>query len=117
MTEIRELLDEKIKTELENLDCLETGSDKKSSAVEDVTKLYKLQIEESRAENEQADKEAQRKEAKKDRWINVVTQVSLAIGGWIVYDIWNKRGLKFEETGTVTSQWTRNLISKMTPKK
>ena len=33
----------------------------------------------------------------------------------LAYDIWNKRGLKFEETGSITSSTNRNLFSKMTP--
>lgn len=35
----------------------------------------------------------------------------------VAYGVWYKKGLKFEETGTVTSTMTRNLISKMLPKK
>lgn len=35
----------------------------------------------------------------------------------VAYGTWYNRGLKFEETGTVTSPMTRNLISRMLPKK
>ena len=66
---------------------------------------------------EKADKEALRKDQNLDRWIGLGVQVGLAVGGWLVYDIWNRRGLKFEETGTITSPWTRNLVSRMLPKK
>lgn len=142
MDDINKLLGEEIKSEIENLSNLEDGSEEKSKAIEDLAKLYRLRIEEIKAETEHdrqrdeamleqdkyelaletadAEKEeklAQRKAANLDRIINIGLQVGLAVGGWLVYDIWHRRGLKFEETGTITSPWTRNLVSKMTPKK
>lgn len=142
MDDINKLLGEEIKTEISNLSNLEDGSEEKSKAIEDLAKLYRLRIEEIKAEterndqrsrammeedkhnlaveiadDEKLDKIAQRKAANLDRMINIGLQVGLAVGGWLVYDIWHRRGLKFEETGTITSPWTRNLVSKMTPKK
>lgn len=35
----------------------------------------------------------------------------------VAYGIWYHKGLKFEETGTVTSPMTKNLIARMLPKK
>lgn len=35
----------------------------------------------------------------------------------VAYGIWYHKGLKFEETGTVTSAMTKNLIARMLPKK
>ncbi len=35
----------------------------------------------------------------------------------MAYGIWYHKGLKFEETGTVTSPMTKNLIARMLPKK
>ena len=35
----------------------------------------------------------------------------------VAYGMWYRKGLKFEETGTVTSPMTKNLIAKMLPKK
>lgn len=35
----------------------------------------------------------------------------------VAYGIWYRIGLKFEETGTVTSAMTKNLIVRMLPKK
>lgn len=54
---------------------------------------------------------------KLDRWVNLGMQVGLSILSIVAYDIWNRRGLKFEETGTITSPMTRNLLSKMLPKR
>ena len=116
MDEIKELLSEEIQDEIKNLSGLETGSEEKSKAINDLSKLHNLRIEELKIESENAFKEAERKDRIKERVIGVAVQVGLAIGGWIAYDIWHSRGLKFEETGTVTSPWTRNLMSKMAPK-
>lgn len=62
-------------------------------------------------------RKAQLDEQKLDRWVNFGTQVGLAMLSVVAYDIWNRRGLKFEETGTITSPMTRNLLSKMLPKR
>lgn len=117
MDEIKVMLDEEIKAEIEKLKSLDAGSDGKSSAVDDLTKLYKLRIEEQKAEMEREEQNARRDAEKAERMINIGLQVGLAVGGWIVYDMWHRRGLKFELEGTVTSPWTRNLMSKMFPKK
>jgi hypothetical protein len=116
MDKNKELLSETIKEGITNLSKLEDGSDAKRKAVDDVAKLYSLKIEEDRLAVEREDKEAQHKDLNRDRWINAGVQVGLAICGWLAYDIWYRRGLKFEETGTITSPQTRNLISKMLPK-
>lgn len=128
---IRKSLEDTIEKEIQNLSGLQTGSKEKSAAVEDLTKLYNLKIEETKVE--QANVEANEKRVMndrdwlakqeqldsqiKDRWINVAVQVGLALSSLIAYNCWFKRGLRFEETGTVTSPMTKNLISKMLPKK
>ena len=124
MDQIREKLDEEIETEIQDLAELEPGSEEKSKAIEGVTKLYRLKLDEIEAEtrrkeseNERELKEAQRKDSNRAQWISVAVQVGLAVAGWVCYDIWHRRGLKFEETGTVTSPWTRNLMSNMKPKR
>jgi hypothetical protein len=140
MDEIKNLLDEQIKTEIEGLSSLKTGSDEKSKAVTDLTKLYQSRIDEMKAEtsllehqdrhelerdkhfleeqtrdDERRLKEAEHKSRNLDRWVNVGLQVGLTVLSIISYDIWNRRGLKFEEEGTITSSHTRNLISRMLP--
>lgn len=62
-------------------------------------------------------RKAQLDEQKLDRGVNLGMQVGLAMLSVFAYDIWNRRGLKFEETGTITSPMTRNLLSKMLPKR
>lgn len=119
---VYELLEEVIETELLNLSGLDTGSEDKSKAVKDLTELYKLRIEEIKAEQAQNDsrielamKKEQAKSQAFERWINLGVQSGLVVGGWIMYSIWYHRGLEFEETGTVRSPMTRNLLAKMLP--
>lgn len=140
MDEIKNLLNEEIKTEIEELSSLQAGSDAKSKAVNDLQKLYQLRIDEIKAENtrqeqterhelerdryflesqtrddERVLKEAQHKSQNLDRWISFGLAAGQVLVTIIAYDIWNRRGLKFEETGTVNSPHTRNLLSKMLP--
>lgn len=150
--EIKELLGEEIKNQIENLSSMEPGSEAHCKAIDSLTKLYRLKIDDDKNEiddNEKHNrrvmdkeqriidaefkekqleldteirnceldlKEDQLREVSKDRWINFGLQVGLTAFGFIFYDIWNRRGLRFEETGSITSPQTRNLFSKMLPK-
>lgn len=135
MDEIKNLLGEEIKKEINNLSSLDDATEKKSKAIDDIAKLYKLKLEQDKIEaeledsrnrhelekeakdDERVSREEQRKKINLDRVIDVGLQVLTVVGGWIAYDIWHRRGLKFEETGSVTSPFTRNLMTKMLPKK
>lgn len=135
MDEIKDLLGEEIKKEIGNLSSLGDATEKKSKAIDDIAKLYRLKLEQDKIEaeledsrnrhelekeakdDERVSREEQRKGVNLDRVINVGLQVLTVVGGWIAYDIWHRRGLKFEETGSVTSPFTRNLMTKMLPKK
>ena len=50
MSEIRDLLNEEIKSQIKDLASLATGSKEKSSAVDDLANLYRLSIEETKLE-------------------------------------------------------------------
>ena len=141
MNEIKDLLGVEIKSGITKLSSLKAGSDEKTKIIDQLSKLHKLRVEELKveaeciekenqqqleldkhmfntmvADDERAFKEAEIKDRRKDRVINVALQVGLAVVGWVTYDIWHRRGLRFEETGTITSPQTRNLISNMLPK-
>lgn len=117
MNEIKEMLSEKIKTGIQNLSEFEDGSEERVKAVDDVVKLHKLRMEEIKAEAEIEESRKNRKDSKFNTFINVGLQAITFVGGIIAYDVWHRRGLKFEETGTITSPQTRNLISRMLPGK
>ena len=119
--EICKLMDEEIKSQLEEMSSLKAGSDEKIKATESLSKLYKLRIDDERLDNEllkeTMEKEALLTEQKKDRWFK--TGIAAAEIGipLIFYGIWMRRGFKFEETGTFTSQTFKGLINRFRPTK
>lgn len=126
--EIRELLGEEIKTEIRNLSTLEPGSKEKSTAIEDLAKLYKLRIEETKNEwdfSEKYDaregdiqlKKDQLEEQVKDRYFRLGVEAASIILPLIFYATWMKRGFRFEETGTYTSTTFRGLFNRFKPTK
>lgn len=60
MAEIQSLLDGVIEEEIQKLTSLETGSEKKSTAIKDLSALHKLRIEEIKAQIEAEEKTARR---------------------------------------------------------
>ena len=126
--EIRDLLGEVIKTEIRNLSTLDAGSKEKSIAIEDLAKLYRLRIEETRNEwdfNEKYEsrdsdmqfKKNQLEEQVKDRYFRLGVEVASIILPLIFYGIWMRKGFKFEETGTFTSTTFRGLFNRFRPTK
>lgn len=126
--EIRRLLGEEIKREIRDLSTLEPGSKEKSTAIEDLAKLYRLRIEETRNEwdfSEKYDaregdkqlKKDQLEEQVKDRYFRFGVEAAGIILPLIFYAAWMKRGFKFEETGTYTSTTFRSLFNRFKPTK
>lgn len=133
--EIMSLLNEEIQNQISDLSKLEAGSSEKSRAIDDLTKLYKLKIEETkntlddeerearrRMEDRQFDddlavKEKQLKEQVKDRWIGIGKAAAELVLPLIFYGAWMRKGLKFEETGAFTSTTFRGLINRFRPTK
>lgn len=132
---IRNLLDEEIETRLLNVSALATGSEEESTAISELERLHKLRVEELKIEADyrskqdqiNADKEAriienglkheQLRSQAIDRWVNMGTQIGIAIGGWALYRHCFREGLKFEQFGTLSTPWMRNLVSKILPRK
>lgn len=108
-------LEDAIANSLDDLTVM--SGDEKTQEVKNLTELYNLKIEESKIEQAEAERLTQARAQKIDRWVNVVIQVGVTLLGVISYDRWYRRGLKFEETGTIGSPMTRNLLSRMIPKK
>lgn len=126
--EIKELLEEEIKSEIENLSSLEAGSQQHSEAVESLAKLYKLKIEEDKTSMDYYEKEENRNteidlkrnqmdEAVKDRYFRLGIAAAELILPLMFYGIWMNRGFKFEKDGTYTSQTFRSLFSRFKPTK
>lgn len=117
-----------IEDELDKLGDLEFGSEKYSKAIDGITKLYGKAIEDKKTdidcedkaaarEIERALKEQQMKDEKKDRIVkNIIGVAGVVLP--LAVTIWGtKTSLKFEETGTVTTQMGRGFIQRLFPKK
>ena len=124
--EIRDLLEEEIRSEFGKLSTLNLGRKEHSEAIDSVVKLYKLNIEETENEREfvrksdestNADielrlKETQARDDRLNRYLRVGVEAAGVVLPLVFYGIWMKRGFKFEETGTFTSQTFKGLINK-----
>nr|DAU70723.1 MAG TPA: hypothetical protein [Caudoviricetes sp.] len=126
--ENRNLLEEEIRTEIENLAHLKSGSQEYIAAVDCLTKLYKLKIEEDKNAAEQIEKfesreieqnfkAAQLEESVKDRYFRIGTAVVELVLPLAFYGVWMRRGFEFEKEGTFTSQTFRGLFSRFRPTK
>lgn len=131
MEEINKLMDEELKRQITSLTTLEPGSDKQTAAVKNLTALYEARINEDKilldaedkretramARNDFLLKEAEQEERKVDRLVHAgiaLLEIGLPL---VCYGHWFRDGLKFEETGSITSSMMRNLINKFRPKK
>lgn len=126
--EIKEMLGEEIKAGLSDLASLETGSKEKSEVIDDLVKLYKLKIEESKAEmdylkeideHKRSDqtKREQLSEQVKDRYFKLGIAVAELVLPLMFYAVWMKRGFQFEKDGTYTSTTFRGLFNRFRPTK
>lgn len=126
--ENRSLLEEEIKAEIKRLESLESGSQEHATAVDSLTKLYKLKLEEDKntyerldkIENREIDQEsktAQMAESVKDRYFRFGMAAAELVLPLMFYGVWMRRGFKFEQDGTFTSQTFRGLFSRFGPTK
>lgn len=126
--ENRSLLEEEIKAEIKRLGSLESGSQEHTMAVDSLTKLYKLKLEEDKntyerldkIENREIDQEsktAQMAESVKDRYFRFGMAAAELVLPLMFYGVWMRRGFKFEQDGTFTSQTFRGLFSRFRPTK
>lgn len=135
MGEINTLLNDEIVAEIQNLSEMEDGSEEKSQAIDDLVKLYRLRIEEIKCEldadekvkrcqmeqeeikNDDSIKREQINEQVKERYFKVGVAAAELIVPLIFYGIWMRKGFKFEETGTYTSNTFKGLINRFRPTK
>ena len=105
------MLDEEIKTRFDKLKNYEPGSAEYSEAVEGLTKLYKLKIDETQNEINHEKDVLQIESENKHRKIGYVLS-ALGLGLPLIFNsVWMFKGFKFEEKGTICSQtfkWLTN---------
>ena len=135
---INELFDEIVKSELENLKDLLKSPEEKRTMVEYLVKLNSIQTERKevkRKETElelkhleledkievQTDDKAYKEVLVKREMLQTFVKGGIEVFGVVApimfYSAWMKRGLRFEETGTYTSQTFKGLFGKFKPTK
>ena len=112
MSKIPELLDEQIESHILSLESC--SGDDYDQTMEELIKLHKLRQEEAKIRQEDEKISNDRRDRTINRVVNTATAIGTTIGGWLVYDIWQRRGLKFELENVVSSPWLKNLMSNMT---
>lgn len=128
MEEIRNMLDEEIRAEIDGLGSLSFGSKEHLTATENLATLYKLRVEETKialdfeekAENRKRDeqlREEQLAEQVKDRYFKLGIAAAELVIPLMFYAVWMRRGFKFEENGTFTSTTFRGLFNRFRPTK
>ncbi|NCE64146.1 hypothetical protein D1159_05975 [Pseudoflavonifractor sp. 524-17] len=122
MAEIKNLLDEAIEVELNQLVSLSPDDEKKPEAIKNLTALHKLRIDEIKAAESEAvracDEQFKRRQLSDqviDRYVKIGLTAADLLLPLVFYGVWMKRGLKFEETGTFTSQTFKNLFNRFRP--
>ena len=110
MAEIKKLLDDAIKTEINNLNSA-SDKDEKSEVIKNLAALHKLRIEEEDATL----KAFQLDENTLDRYVKIGIAAAELVLPLMFYGVWMRRGLRFEETGTFTSQTFKNLFNRFKP--
>lgn len=144
--EIKDLLDEEIKSQINTISGMDVDDANYSKAVDSLVKLHKLRIEETKTITDLADRtykretdEEERKykrendektcelseeirqeqllEQKKERYIRIGLDVAGLLVPIMFYSAWMRKGFKFEETGTFTSTTFRGLFGHFKPTK
>ena len=122
--EIREMLEEEIKDEIQGLSDLQAGSKEKADAITNLATLYKLKIDDDKVQLEVEEKLnndklklEDRAERNKDRYIRLGMEAAGIVLPLIFYAVWMKKGFKFEENGTYTSTTFRGLFNRFRPTK
>ena len=117
-------LDEEIGDEIEQLKSLKYGSEEQSKVVENLTKLYKMRIEDSKAgidHNKEIDDDLFRKKQLKEQRIDRYVKIGIAAAELMIpimfYSIWMRRGFEFEKDGSFTSTTFKGLINRFRPTK
>ena len=132
MAEIKKLLDDAIETEINNLNSA-SDKDEKSEVIKNLAALHKLRIEEIKTEPQIEDKSERRAMDKAahdedatlkafqldentlDRYAKIGIAAAELVLPLMFYGGWMRRGLRFEETGTFTSQTFKNLFNRFKP--
>lgn len=119
MDKSKDMLEEELQRGIKALGDVDPNSDKYDAIVDSISILYKLKIEEAKSEIEyqkelvrQEIDGAKSKDERKFQYIRTGVEIGLGLSS-LMASIWfAKKGFRFEETGTYTSQTFRNSLSR-----
>ena len=106
MSKVSKLLEEELRRNLDALKTLAPGTteyNRVAEATENVFKLYNEEIHKGRDEVLKI--------------MKIGTDVVITAGSFAFYGVWMKRGIKFEETGSLNSQTFRGMTQLFKPKR
>lgn len=144
--EIKNLLDEEIKSQINTISGMDVGDENYSKAVDSLVKLHKLRIEETKSitdsenlaykrETDEEERKYKREtdeetcklneeirqeqllEQRKDRYIRIGLDVAGLLVPIMFYSAWMRKGFQFEKDGTFTSTTFRGLFGHFKPTK
>ncbi len=108
-----ELLDGEIERLYKVLNDLDPSDEKYQKVSDNLSTLCKIKTEEDKARNDSIDRWNKRR---LDMW-KIGTDVMISVASYALFNMWMRKGLKFEETGTFTSSTFRSFTGLLKPKK
>lgn len=106
MNKINEMLEEELKLALADLKELKPGSEERRKMIEEVAAINKTYTDGMKAEEELKTEKSKRKfEVAK-----IITPIASGVCTLVLYATLFRMGLKFEETGSITSTTVRSLF-------
>lgn len=94
---------------------LRRAMDSKQHRAELTLKERQADGDEAARANEEQFKQHQLNDQVLDRYVKIGVATAELVLPLVFYGVWMKRGLKFEETGTFTSQTFKNLFNRFKP--
>ena len=98
-------LNEVIAERIEETRNLKNGSEEKAKAIEELTAIHKLKIEEAKV-----------RQTTLNQIMSIGMQGVTVVGGWIFYNLILRKEQYFEINNTPRTQTYRNLLSRVFPK-
>lgn len=116
--------DDALQEGIEQLRKLAPGSNEYRTQAESIAALYRARIEDAKVAVDKENKDNLLKQSRESdhkqfmmKCADIAVQISLGLAGLVFYNVWNRRGYKFEENGTITSKtFNRSLQDVKIPK-
>ena len=116
--QIIEMIEKEIIDTLSEMKVMEPGSKERDDAMKYISELYKTLNSERKCLLDSRKMDNEEENGKFDKILSIgKLGIDLfgVVGPLVFYNSWMKKGFKFEETGMLTSQTFKGLISKFKP--